>query len=198
VTPLTSSFKATADTAVAKHGFVFLAGRPGVEGPTVLPRSQPMTASECTPEQGHESGGSTENEFSPFEQFARREIATQLRMQPTRVEEAARSMAEDVDEGRPVDAEDAAEVRKQARELLRLVDGVTLASGSDADADREELAKRLLGALNDVDEGVKHLDSKVLNEDGIQYRDLEMVLGYVDQLEQVVVEIAEKVPREDD
>lgn len=156
-----------------------------------------MTASDCTPEEGNESGGN-ECKLSPFEQFARREIGTHLRMQPTYVEDACRSMADDVEDGRPVDREDATDARKEARNLLRLVDSVTLASEGHEDVDETELAKRLLGALNRVDEGVRHLDSRILNDGELQYRDLDMVLGSLESLEQVVVEIAEKMPREDD
>lgn len=157
-----------------------------------------MTASNCSPEEGGKSDGSTETEFSPFEQWARREIATNLRMQPTWIEEAARSLADDVEAGSPVDHQDATEVRKQARELLRLVDGVTLASQSDGNHDPQSLTKRLTGSLNDVDDGVRNLDSKVLNEGAVSTHDLALVLDHLEELERVVVEIAETVPREDD
>ena len=156
-----------------------------------------MTASDCTPEQGHESGGSIDTEFSPFERFARREIATQFRVKPSLVEDASREIAEDVDEGRPVDPEDVKELRNEARELLRLADRAVLANGAEEAVDRTGLSKKLLGRGNDVDEGVKHLSSAVLNEEGLSHHDLEMVLGYLEKLERTVVEVAEKCPRED-
>lgn len=165
----------------------------------MLSRSNPMTASDCTPDDGHESGGSTENTITPFEQFARREIAVLLRMQPTYIEEASRSLADDIEENREIDREDAVEVRKQARELLRLTEGVVLASGNqDVDVgDRESLSLSAHGAGQDVHEAVLDLDRKVLNEEAIERRDLERVFGYIEKLERAVVEIAEKVPRED-
>jgi hypothetical protein len=156
-----------------------------------------MTASDCTPEQGNESGGSIDTEFSPFEQFARREIATQFRVKPSFVEEASREIAEDIDEGRQVDPEDVQELRNEARELLRLADRALLASGDEEDVNRTGLSQELLGRGNDVDEGVKHLSSAVLNEEGLKSRDLDMVLGYLEKLERTVVEVAEKCPRED-
>ena len=160
--------------------------------------AKPMTASDCTPEEGNESGG-TECTITPFEQFARREIATLLRMQPTQVEEASRSLADDIEANEEIDREDAVEIRKQARELLRLTEGVVLASGNqDADiGDREALSLSAHGAGQDVHEAVLDLDRKVLNEEGIERRDLERVFGYIEELERAVVEIAEKVPRED-
>ena len=170
-------------------------GRPGEGTPDRA--AKPMTASDCTPEEGNESGG-TECTITPFEQFARREIATLLRMQPTYVEEASRSIADDVEQNEEIDREDAVEVRKQARELLRLTEGVVLASGSASDPDREALSGEAHSAGHEVHQAVLDLDRKVLNEESIERRDLERVFGWIEELEEAVVEIAEKMPREDD
>lgn len=158
--------------------------------------AKPMTASDCTPEEGNESGG-TECTITPFEQFARREIATLLRMQPTYVEEASRRLADDVEANEEIDRDDVVEIRMEARELLRLTEGVVLASGSADDPDREALSGEAHSAGHEVHHAVLDLDKKVLNEDTIERRDIERVFGWIEELEEAVVEIAEKIPRED-
>ena len=156
-----------------------------------------MTASNCTPGGGHESGDRIEPESSAFERWARREIATTLRVQPGRVQEAATAIAEAVEAGEPVDPEDAVELRKQARELLRVADGVTVGSEPAEGVDFEALAGRVHEAGHEVQQASIHLDQVLLNEGVVTPRDVERVRGEVERLERAVVEAARFCPGDD-
>ena len=154
-----------------------------------------MTANDCTPGDGHESDGSVDDQQSgpSFEKWARKEMATRIDIQATLPAEHARDVAEDVRDGDPVSPTDVKAVRREAQELLRLVDGVLLSSEGSEDADREQLAGNVLEAGSDVEQAARHLDSVVLNEETVEPRDIQMVRGYVEQLEEAVDDVAHQL-----
>lgn len=154
-----------------------------------------MTANDCTPGDGHESDGSNDSEKSAasFEKWAREHMSARIRVKATDPAEYARNVAEDVHNGNPVSAEDVSGVRRESRELIRLVDGALVTSQGCSDVDRKELGSRIHEAGLDVQEAALDLDSALLNEEEIEPRDIEMVREHVEELNEILDEVAREV-----
>lgn len=117
-----------------------------------------------------------------FENWARKEIATQLTLRAEDALEAIREISESVREGEDVDPEQITAFRNQQRELHRVFDGVLLAAGCEFRPDRETAAGQVHDAGTEVHDAALKVDRLVLNEEPVTEHDVEMVRSYADSL----------------
>jgi|AntDeeMetagen134_2_1112570.scaffolds.fasta_scaffold01782_2 hypothetical protein len=148
-----------------------------------------MTASDCSPGNGHESGGCTA-QSDDFENWARKELAARISVL---VEDAAApardEIADAVRDGESVDPSDLRVFRQQLLELFRAIDGALLASDREGCPDRETTAGRVHDHGDRVHDAALRLDRLVLNEEPIETRDIQMIRQEIDQLQQAVDDV---------